>query len=244
MHTLSQILKEISNQPTGANLVVFDLDSTLFDLAIRVTAILDQYARASENKARFSLECEALTRIEIRKGDWGLTEPLERLGISSASHPEFVSDVQAAWAKGFFSNHFLQHDLPLPGAVQFVRDVMSAGADVIYLTGRDIPRMQAGTRQSLLETGFPLNDQSAKMVLKPVAEMDDAAFKVDEIVAYQLKYKHIWLFENEPVNINAVSMRCPNVKMVFVDTCHSGLEEVHESISKIPHFEIAVKDFE
>jgi hypothetical protein len=244
MQTLSQILKEISNQPPGASLVVFDLDSTLFDLAIRVTAILDQYARAPEHKARFPLECEALKRIEIRKGDWGLTEPLERLGISLSTHPEFVRDVQAAWAKGFFSNRFLQHDLPLPGAVQFVRDVMSAGADVIYLTGRDIPRMQAGTRQSLLETGFPLNDQSAKMVLKPIAEMDDAAFKVNEIVAYQLKYKQIWLFENEPVNINAVSKRCPEVKMVFVDTCHSGLEEVHASISKIPHFEIAVTEFE
>lgn len=244
MQTLSQIIKEISNQPPGASLVVFDLDSTLFDLAIRVTAILDEYSRSPEHKARFPLECEVLKRIEIRKGDWGLTEPLERLGIRQSTHPEFVRDVQQAWAKGFFSNRFLKHDLPLPGAVQFVRDVISAGADVIYLTGRDIPRMQAGTRQSLLETGFPLNDQSAKMVLKPLAEMDDAAFKVDEIVAYQLRYKQIWLFENEPVNINAVSKRCPNVKMVFVDTCHSGLEEVHASISKIPHFEIAVNEFE
>jgi hypothetical protein len=244
MQALSQILKEISNQPPGASLVVFDLDSTLFDLAIRVTAILDQYARAPGNKARFPLECEALKRIEIRKGDWGLTEPLERLGISSSSHPEFVSDVQEAWAKGFFSNSFLQHDLPLPGAVQFVKDVMSAGADVIYLTGRDNPRMGSGTRQSLIETGFPLNDASARMVLKPSADMEDAAFKVDEIVTYRTKYQQIWLFENEPVNINAVSKRCPEVKMVFVDTCHSGLEEVHESISKIPHFEIALTEFE
>jgi hypothetical protein len=244
MQTLSQILKEISNQPPGTSLVVFDLDSTLFDLAIRVTAILDQYARVPENCARFPLECEALKRVEIRKGDWGLTEPLERLGIRSSSHPEFVRDVQDAWAKGFFSNRFLQHDLPLPGAVQFVRDVMSAGANIVYLTGRDIPRMETGTRQSLIETGFPLNDQSARMVLKPVAGMDDAAFKVDEIASYQNKYQQIWLFENEPVNINAVSKHCPQVKMVFVDTCHSGLEEVHESISKIPHFEIAVTEFE
>ena len=99
MQTLRQILKEISNQPPGASLVVFDLDSTLFDLAIRVTAILDQYARDPEHKARFPLECEALKRIEIRKGDWGLTEPLERLGIRLSTHPEFVRDVQEAWGR-------------------------------------------------------------------------------------------------------------------------------------------------
>jgi hypothetical protein len=244
MQTLRQILDEISQQPPGSSLVVFDLDSTLFDLAIRVTAILDRYAGSPENQKRFPNECIALKRIEIRKGDWGLTEPLERLGIRSASHPEFVNDVQAAWARGFFSNEFLQHDLPLPGAVQFVSDVVSAGADVIYLTGRDIPRMEAGTRQSLIETGFPLNGNSVRMVLKPVAGMDDAAFKVAEIEAYQARYQQIWLFENEPVNINAVSKRCPEVKMVFVDTCHSGLEDVHASISKIPHFEIAVTEFE
>lgn len=244
MQTLKQILKEISSQPPSSSLVVFDLDSTLYDLAIRVTAILDRYARTPENQNRFPAECEALTRVEIHKGDWGLTEPLERLGIKTNSHPEFVKHVQEAWARGFFSNEYLRHDLPLPGAVQFVIDVLSAGAHVIYLTGRDIPRMELGTRQSLLETGFPLNDVSARMVLKPVAGLNDATFKADEIEAYQADYQQIWLFENEPVNINAVAKRCPKVKMVFVDTCHSGLEEVHASIAKIPHFEIALKEFE
>lgn len=244
MQTLRQILKEISDQPPGTSLVVFDLDSTLFDLAIRVTAILDRYARSAEKQARFPLECDALKRIEIRKGDWGLNEPLSRLGIEASTHAEFVNDVQAAWARGFFSNDFLQHDLPLPGAVQFVRDVLDAGSHVVYLTGRDIPRMETGTRRSLIGTGFPLNESSARMVLKPTAEMDDAKFKVDEIVGYQARYKQIWLFENEPVNINAVAKRCPDVKMVFVDTCHSGTEDVHASIAKIPHFEIALSEFE
>lgn len=244
MQTLRLILKEISSQPPGSCLVVFDLDSTLFDLAIRVTAILDRYARSPENQNRFPRECEALRAIEIRKGDWGLTEPLERIGIRSDSHPEFVKDVQAAWARGFFSNEYLKHDLPLPGAVQFVMDVIGCGAHVIYLTGRDLPRMEVGTKQSLIDTGFPLNDVSARMVLKPAQGLDDALFKADEIESYQNRYKQIWLFENEPVNINAVAKRCPKVKMVFVDTCHSGLEEVHASISKIPHFEIALSELE
>lgn len=244
MRTLRQILDEISEKPSGECLVVFDLDSTLFDLAIRVTAILDRYANDPKNQERFPLECAALKNVQIRKGDWGLTEPFERLGIRKSTHSEFVDDVHAAWARGFFSNEFLVHDLPLPGAVQFVRDVLKVGGHVIYLTGRDVPRMEAGTRQSLIETGFPLDDHSARMVLKPTAGMSDATFKADEIESYQLRYSEIWLFENEPVNINAVSKRCPKVKMVFVDTCHSGLEEVHEAVAKIPHFEISLSELE
>ncbi len=243
-HTLRQILSEISQHPPRSSLVVFDLDSTLYDLALRVTAILDHYSTSPSNQSRFPTECEALKKIEIRKGDWGLTEPLERLGIKPDSHPEFVRDVQSAWARGFFSNEYLQHDVPLPGAVQFVHDVLQSGADVVYLTGRDTPRMGTGTRQSLVESGFPLNDNTARMCLKPAAGLDDAQFKADEIQNYQTRYQLIWLFENEPVNINAVAKRCPDVKMVFVDTCHSGLEDVHQSIAKIPHFEVSLTEFE
>ena len=243
--TLSQIRHQIATESrTGSCLVVFDLDSTLYDLALRVTAILHRFAKSPEKQALFPEECSRLLEVEILRGDWGLHEPLGRLGLSQTQYPAFWEDVHQAWAQGFFSNEFLTFDKPLPGAVRFVQDVLTAGADVLYLTGRDVARMGAGTEASLRETGFPLDGTRARLTLKPKAGMDDAQFKADEIKHLASTYSAIWVFENEPVNINAVLKSSPQVKMVFVDTCHSGLESIPPSIAQIPHFEISIEDFE
>ena len=242
---MRKILRQIEAESrTGTCLVIFDLDSTLYDLALRVTAILHRFAKSPEKQALFPEECSRLLDVEILRGDWGLREPLERLGISKEQYPKFWDDVHKAWANGFFSNEFLTYDKPLPGAVRFVQDVLKLGADVLYLTGRDVPRMGTGTEASLKEAGFPLDGLRTKLTLKPKAGLDDAQFKADEIVRLAADYKSLWLFENEPVNINAVLKACPQVKMVFVDTCHSGLETIPPEIAQIPHFEVSIEDFE
>lgn len=243
--SLSQIRTQIEAESRLAKcLVIFDLDSTLYDLALRVTAILHRFAKSPEKQALYPEECSRLMDVEIKRGDWGLHEPLGRLGLSQEQYPAFWVDVHKAWANGFFSNEFLTYDKPLPGAVRFVQDVLKLGADVLYLTGRDVARMGTGTEASLLETGFPLDGTRARLTLKPKAGLDDAQFKADEIQQLSSKYGSIWLFENEPVNINAVLKTCPQVKMVFVDTCHSGLESIPASILQIPHFEVSIEDFE
>jgi hypothetical protein len=243
--TLREIQRQIETESrVGRCLVIFDLDSTLFDLALRVTTLLHRYAKSSEKQACFPEECSRLQEVEILRGDWGLREPLGRLGITQQQYPTFWQDVHQAWANGFFSNEFLMHDRPLPGAVRFVEDIISKGADVLYLTGRDVARMGAGTEASLRETGFPLDGLKSRLILKPQARLDDAEFKADVIEQLEKSFDNIWLFENEPVNMNAVLRRSPIVKMVFVDTCHSGLETPPDSAVRIEHFEISVEEFE
>ncbi len=244
MSSLRLILDAIKTAKPRRSLAIFDLDSTLYDLTLRVTAILDQFANSPDACERYPDLCQKLAKIEIRRTDWGLTEPLERIGISKKTHPEFVEEVQAAWARGFFSNDFLDRDFPLPGAVQFVEQCLKLGADVLYLTGRDTKRMGSGTEKSLRESGFPIDDLRARLHLKPDASLDDAEFKADVIEDLVSKYDLVWLFENEPVNINAVVRRTPQVKIVFIDTCHSGAEEVRNAIATVQHFEISISDLE
>lgn len=241
---LRVILDDARAAGAGRSLAVFDLDSTLYDLTLRVTAILDRFARDPDVCARHPDACRLLKDVEIRRTDWGLTEPLGRIGISKKTHKDFVDEVQAAWARGFFSNDFLDRDFPLPGAVDFVKRCLESGADVIYLTGRDTTRMGEGTVKSLRECGFPLDDVRAKLWLKPERELDDAEFKADVMADLVKKYSPVWLFENEPVNINAVVKRVPEVRIVFIDTCHSGLEDVENAIATVKHFEIPLSDLE
>lgn len=234
---LDIVLMDLAFSRSRRPLVIFDLDSTLFDLTRRVSAILHHYFEQPETQAKFGEALEILKQVEIRRTDWGLIEPLERLNLTRATHSQLISDLQAAWARGFFSNDFLMHDQPLEGAVEFVEACLGAGADILYLTGRDVPRMLEGTKASLHQHRLPLDETKARLRLKPNKSVDDALFKVEVIETLVEHHGSVWLFENEPVNINAVIRRTPSVKTVLLETCHSGLENVPESTLRVKNFE-------
>ncbi len=224
-------------------LAVFDLDSTLFDLTLRVSSIVDEFALDPASVARFPRECEALKKVQILSTDWGLDEPLSRIGITKATSPDFMHALHECWAAGFFSNDFLIYDEPLPGAVEYVQELHQLGAHIMYLTGRDIPRMEVGTAKSLRDRGFPMDAETVQMILKPVAELDDAHFKLEVLQKAEETYERIWLFENEPVNLNLVAKHCPEIGLVFIDSVHSGREEVDATLDSIRHFEVDLAEF-
>ncbi|RYZ77194.1 MAG: hypothetical protein EOP05_02635 [Proteobacteria bacterium] len=118
------------------------------------------------------------------------------------------------------------------------------GAHITYLTGRDVPRMRVGTVKTLAAQGFPVDGPGVEVILKPKADMDDARFKVDYMKTLLPQYKRIWLFENEPVNLNLAAKELPDVQLVFIDSCHSGREEVAETLDRITHFEVTLDEME
>lgn len=222
-------------------LAVFDLDSTLFDLTLRVAAIIDDFRHAPANLARFPDACRLLEKVEIRQTDWGLEAPLGRAGIDC--NGVFFQELHAHWAQGFFSSNFLKHDEPLPGSVTYVQELHQAGAEIMYLTGRDVPRMYKGTAESLSSRGFPLELPGIELVLKPDARLDDAQFKLDVLRSAEERYERIWLFENEPVNLNLIARECPEIGLVFIDSTHSGREELAPVLDTIVHFECDLEEF-
>ena len=242
---LGKILRETRDSVAHGRpvLAVFDLDSTLFDLHFRVARIIDTFAQTPEYQARYPKECAALKDIQILRSDWGIGEALVRLGMKEADHKEFYRDLHQFWATWFFSDDYLKHDEPLPGSVEFVKELQRLGAQIMYLTGRDIPRMMKGTVESLRDRGFPVEVDGVETILKPEAGMDDARFKVDILKEAEKKYSKIWLFENEPVNLNLCAKECPNVGLVFIESTHSGREQVADTLDRIVHFEVDLEEF-
>jgi len=238
---LHQILHEAWDHSQSGRpfLAVFDLDSTLFDLTGRVTKIIDHFRQMDANQMRFPEECRLLENLKIHRSDWGLRAPLERLGISCDG--PFFKALHEHWAEAFFSNRFLHYDEPLPGAVDFVQTLHKLGAHIMYLTGRDVPRMGEGTYKSLLNKKFPVDHPTVQLVLKPHPHLDDASFKTDVLREIEARYERIWFFENEPVNLHLVARECPSIKLVFIESTHSGREEPAPFLERITHFEV---DFE
>lgn len=243
MKFLQSILEEAwaYSQSSRPFLAVFDLDSTLFDLTLRVSTIVDDFAEDPVHRAAFPDECRRLRSVEILQTDWGLEGPLSRIGLPVDG--PFFHALQKHWAERFFSDDYMIHDDPLPGAVEYVQELHLAGAHIMYLSGRDIPRMAKGTEESLREHHFPLAAGSAKIVLKPHGSMDDAHFKLDVLRDIESLYEKIWLFENEPVNLNLIARHCPEIGLIFIDSTHSGREQLERDLHAIRHFEVDLEEF-
>jgi hypothetical protein len=223
---LKQILEaaKAHSQDAGAPLLaVFDLDSTLFDVSHRIQYIVRAFAQDKEMQTRWPHECQVLTAAEIDPRDWGIRSAMTRLGLDT-SNPRFFAEARDYWAKHFFSNDHLHRDQPYPGAVEYVNRLAKAGAEIMYLTGRDVKRMGEGTVKSLEQWKFPLPKDSPRVHvrLKPDQVMDDAEFKRDTLAALEKSHPEIWFFENEPVIVNMVLQDCPSVEIIFMDSTHSG----------------------
>ncbi|MGZ3779416.1 MAG: HAD family hydrolase [Pseudobdellovibrionaceae bacterium] len=234
---LQRILKNILDLASqeDKSLVVFDLDSTLFDVSPRLERILLDFAASPLNQKKFPEQVRLLKNIRTLRSDWGITGAMARVGLDE-SHPEFLEAVKDYWLKSFFSNHYLQFDCPYEGALEFVKAVETAGAEIAYLTGRDVARMGIGTQEILHKWGFPLHD-NAQLVLKPHLSLDDAQFKTDWFIeADKRNYKKIYFFENEPVNLHHLAQRCPHVEMIFFESTHAGKAEPPKNIPRIIDF--------
>ncbi|WP_413295104.1 HAD family hydrolase [Bdellovibrio sp. HCB185ZH] len=216
-------------------LVVFDLDSTLFDVSPRIEKILMDFALDPENIKRFPEQVSCFSKIKTAHTDWGFTNALQRAGLDG-HHPEFQEAVALYWRKHFFSNDYLKYDTPNEGALEYVHEVMKAGADVAYLTGRDVHRMEPGTTRQLQQWNLPLNDK-AVLFVKPDKAMDDAEYKTDWFLAKERQgYDKVYFFDNEPVILNLMGAKCPHVESIFFDSTHSGKAEPPPDLPRIMNF--------
>jgi len=240
---LKQILREAwEHQQSGKKfLAAFDLDSTLFDLTLRISAIIDEFAAEPEHQTDFAEELLLLKRVKILSRDWGLDEPLRRVGLDPKSH--FAKVLHQYWVERFFQSAYLIHDDPLKGAVQFAQELHQIGCHIMYLTGRDVPRMGTGTYDSLRQHHFPTEGELIHFRLKSDKSLDDALFKLDILKDARKDFARIWLFENEPVNLNLISRHCPEIGLVFIDSTHSGREQLQLQLATIKHFEVDLSEF-
>lgn len=206
------------------SVVLLDLDSTLYEVSPRTYQILKEWAHEPS-----SLEFGAITtrvkKATLDEMGYSLRDTFATLGLDLHD-----SEVHRAWENAkhfwnhrFFSNHYLKYDNPYPGAIDFVRKVQDLGAKIVYLTGRDEPRMGQGTRNKLIEDGFPWDPSEKKiqLILKEAAPIDDRKHKEEAGQRIAKMGTLVTSFENEPANLIALQAVFPKAMHVFVETAFS-----------------------
>lgn len=214
---LDTIVARCAHRPgsTPPPVVVFDLDGTLFDNRPRTCAILRDVA--AEIRTEHPDAAALLEGVTPETMAYLLSDTLTKAGVTRT---EIVAKVEAAWRARFFGDDDLRHDVALPGAVTFAKDCYDAGANLVYLTGRDLPLMGIGTFRSLRDAGFPIGVAGTELVLKPDAAMPDEAFKRLAGPTMSRVGRVVAIFDNEPANCNVLLAQNPEAESVFVDTQH------------------------
>ena len=212
---------EIAKQKKEKSLFVFDLDSTLFCMKYRTQALIQSCLEKTDFCEKFKDYLEEIKSIQVTETDWSISEIMSRYGF----HPEeeIVSAVHKIWKKGFFSNSYLYLDQPYTGCVEFVQKISSLKAQVYYLTARNYHSMYEGTLQSLKKWSFPLIEES-HLILKKDSEIKDAEYKLNNLFSLSKKFDTILFFENEPVILNKVAQKLPQVQLFWMDSTHSRQE--------------------
>ena len=219
-HPLIEVSEHVRDEAQRSRVaVIFDLDSTLFNVSSRTQHILRELGKDNEFRNRFATVAEILRDIEILPVEYSVRQVLARRSVESS--PELTAAIKAYWSRYFFSNTFLDKDGLYPSANEYVRHLHALGAHILYLTGREDKRMREGTVRVLRQWGFPEFDDS-RLLMKASSEELDEHFKVTVLKRLVHEFDHIWFFENEPLIIRDVRALLPQIHIVYVNSAHSG----------------------
>lgn len=224
-----QCENELSRSKTPV--VVFDLDSTLFDNSPRTLTILQEFAH-HEGKKELARE---LALLRGKRLPYLIEEILLLTGMCDS---KTIKRGRAHWMEYFFTDRYQELDEPISGAADFVNDIFNMGATVVYLTGRDVPGMLVGCSSSLRKHKFPVAKPGSVMVLKPTFEMPDLGFKKQALGFIDTLGRVVATFDNEPENCNLFLEQWPDSVGVRLDTNHQpNPPKLRSEVVCIPNFD-------
>lgn len=222
LRTLLQRSDELAREGRRP-VVMFDLDDTLINTRERNLRILQDFAATIQDTNPD--EAAKIRTLQADQIQYLLADTLKIVGVTDAALLQKASDF---WLSKFFTNEYCARDVQNPGAALYLHLLARAGAKIVYLTGRDEPRMGDGTREALRRNRFPMRPDQAVLMLKPDKSIDDLQFKISQYPTVAAMGEVIGVFENEPANINSMADAFPSAQAIFLDTIHSPKPDVPE----------------
>ncbi len=229
--TLEQILSlALKSGPRG--LLVFDLDSTVFDNRPRQARILREFGHARH--------LAPLTQCQPWhfSSGWDLRGATNACGLAPAQSEEIYADLKAFWQERFFTSDYCRTDIEVVGAPRYLHALDYAKSRVIYVTGRH-EGMREGTEACLERCRMPMPSHGGQvqLLMKPELMADDDAFKREAHEQLKSMGTVLAAFDNEPTHINDYAVKFENAVPVHLATDHSGRDvKLHPRCVSIPHF--------
>lgn len=219
--------------------VIFDLDSTIFDVKPRSLRILKEFAQTKRAHEISSEIAEWSLSLPGFKLLYTMEESARANNIPGGEPKakEYMKEAFRYWLDRFFTHQYVTMDHPTPGAVDYANRIVDAGGTAVYLTGRDWPGMGRGTVAMLEHFGFPVHPSVAEMILKPYAGLDDSEFKDEALRELRITSSAVALFDNEPANFHVFEKNFPEAWLVFYHSnCSTKEARTVNKIYRIENF--------
>jgi len=198
-------------------MVILDIEGTLFDNRPRNLQILKEYGE-QELRAIRPAQAQVLATLTLPQVQYTTGDTLRGIGITEEA---VINNAAVFWAQRFYSDDYLKYDVPTAGSINYVRNLYSAGARIVYLTGRDAQRQLLGTVKALRDQGMPIGIQGTELIMRPTMSTQDAIFK-QQVTNYLRHYgKVIAAFDSEPANVNIFRRAFPEAICVLFNTLRS-----------------------
>ena len=127
-------------------------------------------------------------------------------------------------------------DRPTAGAREYLHQVAQAGAEILYLTGREQDSMARGTWSGLRHWGFPTGPDVG-LAMKPVRGMNDGEFKRDTLKELARTKSIRAIFDNEPANFPHFQAAGSAAMLVFLHSqCSNRQAEPGRGLYRIFDF--------
>jgi hypothetical protein len=227
--TLERVLERAAAAgPKG--IVVFDLDSTVFDNRPRQARIVREFGRAKGLKA-----LEACQPFHFTSG-WDLTGALVALGMSPDEAKGHHRELKKFWGARFFTSEYCKDDIEVVGSPRYLHEVVKTKARVLYVTGRH-EGMRPGTVESMVKCRMVLPGEGAQLLMKPAEAEDDDNYKRTAHALLAELGTVLAAFDNEPMHVNDYADRFPDALAVHLATDHSGRPvTLRPTVISVPHF--------
>ena len=229
-----EVLDEVlarSKELGPRGVVIFDLDSTLFDNRPRQVMILREFG---EHKGVPMLEAN---RVEHWDSGWDMHGAMVNAGLTQVQADALMPHAKEFWRLRFFTSEYAEHDIAVAGAADFLHALVPTQVQIAYVTGRH-EEMREGTVKAMQKCGMPIpDDKSVRLIMKPELEESDDAFKVRAVKQLRALGTVVAAFDNEPTHANGYRQSFPEAKVVHMATDHSGRPvALLEGIVSIPDF--------
>src|ERR671919_90660 len=214
-----------------AGVLVFDLDSTVFDNRPRQARIVREFGAAHGIPALAHCQARHFT------DGWDMRAAFRNCGLSADEAERLHADARKFWLPRFFTSPYCAEDEVIAGASAFVQRALATGTRIAYVTGRP-ERMREGTVEAMRRHRLPLpDDDTVFLLMEPRPEIHDDDFKREAKERIAALGSVIAAFDNEPMHVNDYRRSFPEATIVHLATDHSGRPvELLEGIISVPHF--------
>ena len=238
MHPDAAILSEAIRQEVSSCpstwMLIFDLDSTIFNTRYRTKEIFTEWASQPEARADHPWLCEQIHAWLSQHQASPCTEiydPIAFLSHHIAGPIDPCSAVATTlrrfWTERFFHGAYLQWDQPYPRSCELIAELYARGCAVTYLTARNHQHLLGGTLLSLQQHGLPTPTRAeppVQLFMKTAPLMPDGEYKIRTLgqLIGAAASSRLMFIDNEPGIVAWTHAQYPSIKTLLYRSVHSG----------------------